>query len=275
MPSSASGSGRPQTRRTATVEFVRGSVRGSRRRALATLPSLFTLGNMMCGFAAILVSIRGQYTLAAVLIGLSVLFDITDGAVARLVGAVSSFGLQFDSLADLVSFGLAPALLAFTLFSQGRDEWDPLGWVICFLWVACAAIRLARFNTTIDPTADKRYFTGMPSPGAAGVVLASVFAFGDQMQGRDRLWVLLIVAVPALLMVSTIRFRSFRSLVSPRSGRPYGLVATAVALVIGFATVPVVTGCVLAYGYLLAPVLVPLVSPLGRLVPERVREALT
>ncbi len=275
MPSSPSGSRRPQTRRTATVEFVRGSVRGSRRRALATLPSLFTLGNMLCGFAAILVSIRGQYTLAAVLIGLSVLFDITDGAVARLVGAVSAFGLQFDSLADLVSFGLAPALLAFTLFSEGRDEWDPLGWVICFLWVACAAIRLARFNTTIDPTADKRYFTGMPSPGAAGVVLASVFAFGDQMQGRDRLWVLLIVAVPALLMVSTIRFRSFRSLVSPKSGRPYGLVAAAVALVVGFATVPVVTGCVLAYGYLLAPVLNPLLSPLARLVPDRVREVLT
>ena len=134
------------TRRTATVEFVRGSVRGSRRRALATLPSLFTLANMGCGFGAILVSIRGEHGLAAVLIGLSVLFDIVDGAVARKVGAVTPFGLQFDSLADLVSFGLAPALLAFTLFSEGRDEWDVLGWVACFLWVACAAIRLARFN---------------------------------------------------------------------------------------------------------------------------------
>ncbi len=275
MPSSASGARPPQTRRTATVEFVRGSVRGTRRRALATLPSRFTLANMLCGFAAILVSIRGQYTLAAVLVGLSVVFDITDGAVARLVGAVTPFGLQFDSLADLVSFGLAPALLAFTLFSEGRDEWDPLGWVVCFLWVACAAIRLARFNTTIDPTADKRYFTGMPSPGAAGVVLASVFAFGDQMQGRDRLWVLLIVAVPALLMVSRVRFRSFRSLVSPKSGRPYGLVLAALAMVVGFAVAPVVTGCVLAYGYLLAPVLVPVLSPLGRLVPARLKELLT
>jgi CDP-diacylglycerol--serine O-phosphatidyltransferase len=265
----------PPTRRTATVEFVRGSVRGTRRRALATLPSLFTLANMMCGFAAILVSIRGQYTLAAVLVGLSVVFDITDGAVARLVGAVTPFGLQFDSLADLVSFGIAPAVLAFTLFSEGRDEWDPLGWVVCFLWVACAAIRLARFNTTIDPTADKRYFIGMPSPGAAGVVLASVFAFGDQMQGRDRLWVLLIVAVPALLMVSNIRFRSFRSLVSPKSGKPYGLIAAALAMVVGFALAPVVTGIVLAYGYLLAPVLVPVVSPLSRLVPDRLKELLT
>jgi CDP-diacylglycerol---serine O-phosphatidyltransferase len=265
----------PPTRRTVTVEFVRGSVRGTRRRALATLPSLFTLANMFCGFFAILVSIRGQYDLAAVLIGLSVVFDIADGAVARLVGAVTPFGLQFDSLADLVSFGLAPALLAFTLFSQGQDEWDPLGWVVCFIWVACAAIRLARFNTTVDPTADKRYFIGLPSPGAAGVVLASVFAFGDDMQGRDRLWVLLIVLVPALLMVSNVRFRSFRSLVSPRSGRPYGLVATAVLLVIGFALWPVVTGMALAYGYLFAPVLVPIVAPLGRFLPASLKEALS
>ncbi|TQN41655.1 CDP-diacylglycerol--serine O-phosphatidyltransferase [Blastococcus colisei] len=265
----------PPTRRTATVEFVRGSVRGTRRRALASLPSLFTLGNMFCGFFAILVSIRGQYSLAAVLIGLSVVFDIADGAVARLVGAVTPFGLQFDSLADLVSFGLAPALLAFTLFSQGKDEWDPLGWVVCFVWVACAAIRLARFNTTIDPTADKRYFIGMPSPGAAGVVLASVFAFGDDMQGRDRLWVLLIVLVPALLMVTNIRFRSFRSLVSPKSGRPYGLIATALLLVVGFALWPVVTGMFLAYGYLFAPVLVPVLAPLGRLLPGKLKEALS
>jgi CDP-diacylglycerol--serine O-phosphatidyltransferase len=265
----------PSTRRTTTVEFVRGSVRGTRRRALATLPSLFTLANMLCGFAAILVSIRGDFRLAAVLIGLSIVFDITDGAVARLVGAVTPFGLQFDSLADLVSFGLAPALLAFTLFSEGRDQWDPLGWLACFLWLACAAIRLARFNTTVDPTADKRYFTGLPSPGAAGVVLASVFAFGDHLQGRDRLWVLLVVAVPALLMVSNIRFRSFRSLVSPKSGRPYGLITAAVVLVIGFAVTPVWTGIALAYGYLLAPILVPVVAPLGRLLPGRLKEVLS
>ena len=189
---------------------------------------------MMCGFLAILVAFRGEYSLAAVLIGLSVVFDIADGAVARLVGGVTPFGLQFDSLADLVSFGLAPSLLAFALFSDGRDGFDPLGWIACFLWVACAAIRLARFNTTIDPTADKRYFIGMPSPGrrrrGAGL---SVFAFADQMQGRDRLWVLLVVVVPALLMVSNIRFRSFRSLVSPKSGKPYGLVAAAVLVVVG------------------------------------------
>ncbi len=141
--------------------------------------------------------------------------------------------------------------------------------------MACAAIRLARFNTTIDPTADKRYFTGLPSPGAAGVVLASVFAFADQMEGRDRLWVLLVVVVPGVLMVTTVRYRSFRSLVSPKSGKPYGLIAAAVLVAVGLATVPVVTGCLLAYGYLLSPVLVPVVSPLARLVPARIREVLS
>jgi CDP-diacylglycerol--serine O-phosphatidyltransferase len=264
----------PPTRRV-TTPFVRGSVRNSRRRALATLPSLFTLGNMMCGVASILVAIRGDFRLAAVLIGFSVVLDITDGAVARLVGAVTPFGLQFDSLADLVSFGLAPALLTFTMFAAGRAHSDVLSWIVCFLWVACAAIRLARFNTTIDPRADKRYFTGMPSPGAAGVVLASVWAFGHQMQGRHQLWVLLIVVVPAVLMVTTIRFRSFRSLVSPKSGRPYGLVALGIVLVVGFVLVPTLTGVAVAYGYLLAPLLLPIVSPLARLLPARLKELLS
>src|SRR3954453_4582867 len=262
-------------RRTTTVEFVRGSVRGGRRRARSWLPSLFTLPNMMCGFGAILVAFRGEYRLACLLIALSRVFDIADGGVARLVGAVSPFGLQFDSLADLVCFGLAPSLLVFAVFSDGRDELDALAWIACFLWVACAAIRLARFNTTIDPTADKRYFIGLPSPGAAGVVLASVFAFADQMQGRDRLWMLLVVVVPGLLMISNVRFRSFRSLVSPKSGRPYGLITLAVLLVVGFAFWPVVTGILLAYGYLLAPLLIPIVAPLARLLPARLKEALS
>ena len=262
-------------RRTQTVEFVRGSVRGGRRRARSWLPSLFTLANMMCGFGAILVAFRGEYRFACLLVGLSVVFDIADGAVARLVGAVSPFGLQFDSLADLVSFGLAPALLVFALFSDGRDELDALGWIACFIWVACAAIRLARFNTTIDPTADKRYFTGLPSPGAAGVVLATVYAFADVMQGRDRLWVLIVVLLPALLMISNVRYRSFRSLVSPKSGRPYGLALTVLVVVVGLVVVPTVACCVVAYSYLLSPLLFVVFGPLARLVPARVRELLS
>jgi CDP-diacylglycerol--serine O-phosphatidyltransferase len=161
------------------------------------------------------------------------------------------------------------------LFSDGHDDLDALSWVACFLWVACAAIRLARFNTTIDPTADKRYFTGLPSPGAAGVVLASVYAFADQLEGRDRLWMLLVVVVPGLLMVSNVRYRSFRSLVSPKSGRPYGLVVTVLLVLIGLFTVPMVTCCVVAYSYLVSPLVIPVLAPLGRLVPARVKEVLS
>lgn len=262
-------------RRSTTVEVDPGGLMRTRRRAMATLPSLFTLGNMMCGVAAILAAFRGSFHVAAVLVGISIVFDITDGAVARLVGSVTPFGLQFDSLADLVSFGMAPPLLVFTLFSRVDDGWTPLGWVACLLWVACAAIRLARFNTTIDPTADKRFFIGLPSPGAAGVVLASVWAFGIGLHGTGRLWLLLVVAVPALLMVTSIRYRSFRSLVSPKSRRPYGLILFAALLAAGFATFPAITGCLVAYTYLLMPILSPVVSALARLVPRRIRDALS
>jgi CDP-diacylglycerol--serine O-phosphatidyltransferase len=263
------------TRRSATVEVAPGALRRGRRRALATLPSLFTLGNMMCGVAAILLSIRGEYRLAAVLVGISIVFDITDGAVARLVGSVTPFGLQFDSLADLVSFGMAPALLSFTTFSEAPNAGDAPAWIACFLWVACAAIRLARFNTTIDPTADKRYFIGLPSPGAAGVVIASVWVFGRHAHGAAHLWLLLVVVVPALLMVTNLRYRSFRSLVTPKSRRPYGLILFAVLLLVGFVLVPGITGLLIAYGYLFMPVLSPLLNQAARLVPRRIREALS
>ena len=230
---------------------------------------------MFCGFAAILVSIRGEYRLAAVLIGLSIVFDITDGAVARLVGAVTPFGLQFDSLADLVSFGLAPALLAFTLFSQGRDQWDPLGWIACFLWLACAAIRLARFNTTIDPTADKRYFTGMPSPGAAGVVLASVFAFGDADAGPRP-----AVGAAGRRRPGAAHGQQRPVPLVPVAGQPEERPAVRAdrprrcVLVVGLrARIPTITGLALAYGYLLAPLLLPDRLPAGRLLPARLKEA--
>ena len=246
--------------RTASGELAR----DSSRRAVTALPSLFTLINMCCGFGCILVSMNGRYSLGAVLIGVAVVMDIADGAVARLVGTVSSFGLQFDSLADLVSFGVAPAVLA---FAWVMSDLGPLGWVACFVWLAAAAIRLARFNCTVDPRADKRFFVGLPSPGAAGVVVASVFAFSAPLPFDQRRLALLVMLVPAVLMVTSIRFRSFRSLVSPQ-GRPYPLVAFVAVLAAGFATIPAVTGCALAYGYLLFPVLTRVVRPMVRLVPS-------
>ena len=265
----------PSTRRTGTVPFVRGSVRGTRRRALATLPSLFTLANMFCGFFAILVSIRGEFRLAAVLIGLSIIFDITDGAVARLVGAITPFGLQFDSLADLVSFGLAPALLAFTLFSAGPRRVGPARLDRLLRVAGLRGDPAGPVQHHRRPDRRQAVLHRPAEPGAAGVVLASVFAFGDQMQGRDRLWVLLVVVVPALLMVSNVRFRSFRSLVSPKSGKPYGLIALAVVLVVGFVLVPTITGVALAYGYLLAPLLLPDRRAAGPAPADELKEALS
>ena len=228
-----------------------------RRRLLSLLPSMFTLLNMMSGFLSVLMAITGRPQFAAVLIGISVVLDITDGAVARLVRSVTPFGLQFDSLADLVSFGVAPAILSFTVLSGTDLNVAPVGLLASFLWLACAAIRLARFNVTIDPTADKRFFNGLPSPGAAGVIIASVFAFPAPDTDGQRFVAVLVVAVPAMLMISSIRYRSFRSLISPKSRRPYGLILFTAALVVGFILDPAITGCVLAYSYLAIPVLLP------------------
>lgn len=248
------------------------ALRNSPRRALAALPSLFTLANMLCGFAAILTSINGDHRSAAIFVGLSIGLDICDGAVARAVDSVTPFGLQLDSLADLISFGMAPAIL---MFGWALGDSHPLGWLACFAWLACAAIRLARFNVTVDPIADKRFFIGLPSPGAAGVVIATVFAFPGPDSTGGRVGALLVVLVPALLMVSSFRFRTFRSLVTPRHSRNYQLVAVGIALAIGFSTVPRVTGCVLAYGYLCLPLLGWLTAPVRRRILGPPRPVLT
>lgn len=221
-------------------------------RAKAMLPSVFTLTNMLCGFSSLRAAQLGRFQLAAVLIGIAVVCDILDGAAARAVRAITPFGLQFDSLADLISFGVAPAML---LYSWSLHDMDLVGWALACFWLACAAYRLGRFNVTVDPLADKRYFIGLPSPGAAGVVMASVFAQHKGFQGdRDYLPVLITV-VPAVLMASSFRFRSFRSLVSPRRDRIWVSVLAVSALVLGFTFRPALTGLVVAFGYVaLAPI---------------------
>lgn len=224
---------------------------------------MFTTANMMCGLAAVMLAFRGMFREAAVLILVAILMDILDGAVARLVGATSPFGIQLDSLADLVSFGVAPAIL---LHTWALPEWAVLSWVAAFVWLACAAFRLARFNVTTDPTADKRYFIGLPSPGAAAVIMVTIFALDDPRIGPDQFTFTLplaIAIVPALLMITTVRFRSFRSLISPKT--PHARLGTA-AFVIGLALgawfAPGMTGIALAYGYVLQAPLGVLTAPL-------------
>lgn len=233
----------------------------ARSRARAMLPSLFTLANMLCGFSSLRAAQDGNFDLAAVLIGVAVVLDIFDGAVARAVGAITPFGLQFDSLADLISFGVAPAFL---LYSWSLHDLGGPGWMLACFWLACAAFRLGRFNVTVDPLSDKRYFIGLPSPGAAGVVLASVFAFDGDFEGWQRLGPIALAVVPAALMASSVRFTSFRWLASPRKDRVWVTVVVAALLVLGLALVPVGTFLFVAYTYVALAPIGAITAPLRR-----------
>lgn len=216
------------------------------RRGAYLLPSMFTMGNMFCGYACIVYSMRGELATAASFIGFAFVLDMLDGRIARLTGATSEFGIEFDSLADVISFGVAPAVLSFVwaLAPLGR-----LGWAAGFIFVAAAAVRLARFNIQ-SGSQDKRYFVGMPSPAAAAIPAATVFAYPYGFHTRPEAFpVLAMVIVPALLMVSTIRFRSFKTL-DLQSRRSYPvllLLALGLALL---ASHPETVFVVCAYGYL-------------------------
>lgn len=234
-----------------------------RERLRVTAPSIFTTINMMSGLSSVLLAFRGHFTLAAILIAVSIIMDIADGGVARLVGATSPFGLQMDSLADLIAFGFAPAVLVHT---WALPDYPVLSWLAAFFWLGCAAFRLARFNVTVDPTADKRYFVGLPSPAAAAVVMATIFALNQpEAGGYDTSLVVpvLVSVVPAVLMVTSIRFRSFRNLLAPATPQAWAMTGlVAVAVVVGLAIEPGVTGLVLAYGYVLQAPLGVLTAPI-------------
>jgi CDP-diacylglycerol--serine O-phosphatidyltransferase len=222
------------------------------RRGAYLLPSMFTMANMFCGYASVVFATRGEFLTAAPLIGIAIVLDMLDGRIARLAGATSEFGVEFDSLADIVSFGMAPAFLA---FAWGLEPLGRLGWAAGFVYLAAAAMRLARFNIQSGST-DKRYFVGMPSPAAAGVIAATVFllaqpdAYPTGVPGRrESLPVLAVVLVPAFLMVSTIRFRSFKTLAfgSRRNYRSLMLVAL---VIVAIAAHPQFVLVAMAYTYL-------------------------
>ncbi|MDT0215207.1 CDP-diacylglycerol--serine O-phosphatidyltransferase [Rothia sp. ARF10] len=233
-----------------------------RERLRVTAPTLFTIINMMSGLSSVLLAFRGEFTLAAILIAVSIIMDIADGGVARLVGATSPFGLQMDSLADLIAFGFAPAVLVHT---WALPDYPVLSWLAAFFWLACAAFRLARFNVTVDPTADKRYFVGLPSPAAASVVMATIFALNQPDAGgydTSLIVPVLVSFVPAVLMVTSIRFRSFRNLLAPSTPQAWAITGVvSAAVVIGLVLNPGLTGLVIAYGYVLQAPLGVLTAP--------------
>ena len=183
------------------------------KRGIYILPSIFTTFALFAGFYSIVASINGDYTLAAISIMVAMLWDALDGRVARLTNTQSAFGAEYDSLSDLVSFGVAPALLVYewSLSDLGR-----IGWLAAFIYLVCAALRLARFNTQVG-TADKRYFQGLPSPAAAGVIASMIWLKFWNFESLDIGVVsfsyyigIAITIICGLLMVSNVRYYSFK-----------------------------------------------------------------
>jgi len=181
----------------------------TRRRGIYLLPNLFTTGGLFAGFFAIVSSMQGHYENAAIAVFVAMLMDGFDGRIARLTNTESEFGAEFDSLADMVSFGVAPALV---VYNWALDSMGKAGWLAAFIFVAGGALRLARFNTQLG-SADKRYFQGLAIPAAAAVISGMVW-YGEtyNISGHNYHWLVALVTVTTgLLMVSNFRYHSFKT----------------------------------------------------------------
>lgn len=195
-----------------TFEVVEVEVDASsqRRRGVFLLPNLFTTAALFCGFYAIIASVNGLFEKAAVSLFAATMLDGMDGRVARLTKTQSAFGAQYDSMSDLVAFGVAPAVMVYVWSLSGLGK---VGWMVCFFWVACAALRLARFNVQVNEVS-KNHFTGLPSPPAAAVVAYYVWVgFDSGLDGQA--WALFsafVTFVAAALMVSNLRYPSFKEI---------------------------------------------------------------
>jgi CDP-diacylglycerol--serine O-phosphatidyltransferase len=203
-----------------------------RQRGIYLLPNLLTTAALFAGFYAIVAAMKGHFDSAAVAIFIAMIADGLDGRVARLTNTQSEFGAQYDSLSDLVAFGVAPALV---LYSWSLIQLGKVGWLAAFLYTAATALRLARFNTQVS---DKAYFQGLPSPSAAGCV-ASVIWVGSSIQANDSFSIPIAVLTVTLaaLMVSSIRYYSFKSL--DFKGRvPFFTVVLAVCVIVAIAMEP-------------------------------------
>jgi len=211
------------------------------RRGIYILPASMTVANMLCGFYAVMATLKGGGTdldNAAKAIGLAIVFDTFDGFVARATGTSSEFGKQFDSLADMVSFGIAPAVLAFTWGVRGISETDfldirrlhQIGWWVALSFVICCAWRLARFNIQgMAPGTGSKHFVGLPCPAAAGLIAATVHAIKSPIDDwRWSIFWMFVVVADAALMSSTIRYRSFKEI--PMARRQPSLIIILIAL---------------------------------------------
>jgi CDP-diacylglycerol--serine O-phosphatidyltransferase len=246
------------------------------RRAAYALPSLFTSANILLGFIAIMKTIEGalkasagdggfhaDYTTAARAIGFAVLIDGLDGRIARMTNTTSDFGRELDSIADVVAFGIAPAVLAYAwgvLSAVGPIHLSRAGYSIAFFYLLCGAVRLARFNVlSVSPKPDMKYFVGMPIPAAAGFVAAAVHANTEPLRALPlSIGWLCVVAIIGLLMVSTWRYPSFKQLniSKPRTplfvlligGLIFAIVEWSQPVLIGLASAYVLSGIFIRLG---------------------------
>ncbi len=241
-------------------------------RKIYIVPNIVTTANMFCGFFSVLASIRGDFQTASWSILAAAVFDMLDGRIARLARATSQFGVEYDSLSDLISFGFAPAIL---LYQWALDPFGRLGGVAAFLYLACAALRLARFNVT-SSVLPKAYFQGVASPIAAGTI--ATFVIFNQATGLPNAWepsvfsrenMSLILAFGlAALMVSTLRFPSFKEL-NWRSRASFGYLMIGVLAMVFVAIRPEITLFLLCFGYVIGG----LFMNLYRLFPSKARRA--
>lgn len=237
---------------------------GRRRKGIYLLPNLFTTATLFGGFYAIVASIGGRFSEAAIAVFAAGLADALDGRVARLTNTQSDFGKEYDSLADLVTFGLAASLMVYTwaLSSLNDAFWlgGKVAWLAAFIYVAATALRLARFNVYVAPEGEEGYFFGLPSPIAAALVVGFVWVSHNSGLSGPGMAIpaLAITLIAALLMVSNVRFRSFKDLkLSERVPFFYVLVVVSLFVLVamdpprvlfGFALVYTVSGPLLAIG---------------------------
>lgn len=205
------------------------------KRGVYILPNMFTLGNIFCGFYAIIAVLNKHFHTAAIAILLAAVFDGIDGRVARLTNTCSRFGVEFDSLADMISFGVAPGLL---IYIWALRPFDRIGWLASFLYVVCGALRLARFNCQVH-TSESKSFTGLPIPAAAGTISSFIilhqFLFGPE--GKKPILIALMAYALAFLMVSTIRYRSLKQL-NLKERKPFNVLVLILLLLLLIAAEP-------------------------------------
>jgi CDP-diacylglycerol---serine O-phosphatidyltransferase len=219
-----------------------------RRKGIYILPNLFTLAALFGGFYAIVMAMNGQFDQAAIGVFWAMVLDSLDGRVARMTNTQSAFGEQMDSLSDMVSFGAAPALIAYEWALKGLGRW---GWMAAFVYCACAALRLARFNVNTT-VVDKRYFQGLPSPAAAALVVGFIWLMTDLEISAARVaWPMFLLALySGLTMVSNVPFYSFKDVKMKKSVPFVVLVLIALAIAVINIHPPVVLfGVFVVYGF--------------------------